>query len=145
MYSRLEAGAAFLLVAALVLIGCGQQRSTRATVLVANRPSLPGRYPSAADYNTLRSARGQVHRALSERDWRRQQYAAYLGIAVLMTVHPLESGRCREFIAHTYDELLSLHDNYRGENWAPLVAVVRHDPPVTVCRAPPRPKVSLTA
>jgi hypothetical protein len=131
--------------AVLALTACAQRQAVRAAGTRPDPPPTISQYPTVADYNTLRSARSTVHQALAEHDWRRQQFAAYLGLTVLMTMHPLHPGRCVDLIARTYAELLSLHDNYRGENWTPLVAVVRRDPPVSVCRPPPKAKISLSA
>lgn len=132
-------------VAVLALTACATRQIERAAQPRPDPPSAPSQTPSLADYNTLRSARTQLYQALAERDWRRQRFAAYLGLTVLTTMHPLQPGRCADFIASTYDELLSLHDNYRGENWAPLVTIVRRDPPMTVCRTPGHPRIWRTA
>jgi hypothetical protein len=130
--------------AVVALSACGQQHSNPAAAPAP--PTVPGKYPTLADYNTLRSARAMVNQALFvERDWRRQAFAAYLGLNVMMTMHPLQPGPCFDFVSRTYNELLSLHDNYRGEDWGPLVAMVRRDPPVTVCRATPPLKLSAIA
>jgi len=50
----------------------------------------------------------------------------------------MASGRCAWLVNRTYDELRDFENAYAGENWAPMVTVVRHDPPVTICRAPAR-------
>ncbi len=134
----------------------GKQTSDRAAVTGrATRSSFAGRQRPAPQHgacsrcaarldpshNTLRSAHTQIHQALSERDSRRQHFAGYLGLMALMTMHPLKPGRCLDFIARTYSELLSLHDDHPGENWVPLVAIVRRDPPVTSAVHPHTPRL----
>jgi hypothetical protein len=100
------------------------------------------RWPSAPDYGAIVSARIVVHDSLRERDWRRKSYGALLGTKVLLTMHPMAQGRCAWLVNRTYDELHDFMDAYRGENWAPMFTVVRHDPPVTVCRAPRQARVT---
>jgi hypothetical protein len=104
-------------------------------------------WPSAADYGAIVSARLVIEQALRERDWRSKAYGALLGLKVLLTIHPMAGGRCAWLVNRTYDELRDFVDAYQGENWAPMVTVVAHDPPVTICRAPrrARPTIKLTS
>jgi hypothetical protein len=102
------------------------------------------RWPSTADYGGIVSARVVVHDSLRNPDWRQKSFGALLAIKALMTIHPLAPGRCASFVNRTYDELRDFLDAQPGENWAPMVAVVHHDPPVTVCRAPRRVRPDLT-
>jgi hypothetical protein len=112
-------------VLALPAVG-GCARQTRSPSLAVLTP--PSRWPSDADYGTLASARATVRQALTERDWRRKAGAAEYGLLAMMTLHAIEPGPCASLVAHTYAELMDLHDAYRGENWNPMVAVVRSDP-----------------
>lgn len=140
-----KAAVAVTAAAVLALTACAQRQTAAPATPRPDPPAVVSQYPTVADYNTLRSARVQVRQALAEHDWRRQQFAAYLGLTVLMSMHRLKPGRCAEFIGRTYDELLSLHDNYPGEDWTPLVATVRRDPPVGICRAPAHHRILLSA
>jgi hypothetical protein len=100
-------------------------------------------WPSRADYGAIVSARLVIEQALRDRDWRSKAYGALLGLKVLLTIHPMAGGRCAWLVNRTYDELRDFVDAYQGENWAPMVTVVAHDPAVTVCRAPRRARATI--
>lgn len=104
--------------------GCGSQTRSPSSAV----PTPLSQWPSDADYATLASARATVRQALTERDWRRKAGAAYYGLLAMMTLHAMEPGPCASLVTHTYAELMDLRDAYRGEDWSPMVAVVRSDP-----------------
>jgi hypothetical protein len=115
-----------------------QRQSTPTPAKLAKQaaPRPRSGLPSEADYGAVVSARVVIHQALREPNWHGKSYGALLGMKALMTIHPIASARCAWFVNRTYDELRDLLDAYPGENWAPMVTVVHHDPPVTICRAP---------
>lgn len=120
-----------VLLLALVLAGCGAIRRSPPPVMI---PPAPSAYPTVADYNTIKLAAVFRDKALRDRDWRHQSFSARLALMTLMTIRPMQPGRCADYVNALYDELLSLNDNYKGEDWRPLIVLMRHDPPLRVCR-----------
>jgi hypothetical protein len=94
-------------------------------------------WPSAADYGTIRTAVAVRDRALfHERDWRRKAFAASLALRTLMTVR-LAAGPCADYVTELYGNLRDLMDAYKGEDWQPLVRLVRHQTSIgRACRQP---------
>jgi hypothetical protein len=116
-----------------------ESRTVAPAARVQDATALPSPWPRAADYTTIRIAREVMfHSLLYETDWRRRATGASLGMRTLLTVR-LAPGRCAEYVGRLYAELMSLADGYAGEDWRPLVRLVRHDPPVwQACAPPPR-------
>lgn len=137
MRARLVMSVAIVL-GTLLLSGCSGQTAER-------RPArevpavLPSPWPSAADYTTIRIARDVMFHSLTrETDWRRRAFGATLGMRTLLSVR-VTAGRCATYVGRLYSELFSLSDGYAGEDWRPLVRLVRHDPSVrSACRGPAR-------
>jgi hypothetical protein len=94
-------------------------------------------WPSAADYQTIKTAIAVRNDALiREPDWRRKSFAALLAARTLLTVRIAE-GRCAAYVTELYGNLRDLMDAYPGEDWRPLIRLVRREPPLTeACRQP---------
>jgi hypothetical protein len=144
--SGLSGLVAVLAVGALAIAGCGggshpegggSQAAQRGAAALWVAPS---QWPDAADYQTIQVAVVVRDRALlRESDWRRK---AGLATGAMLTLTSLRGhllpGTCAEFVNGLYDELLSLADGYRGEDWRPLVVWVRQHPTFEAsCRRPP--------
>jgi hypothetical protein len=115
------------LAALSVLVGgCGGLKDQPSATNPQPAPRTP--WPSAGDYQTIRIARAARDEALfRERDWRRKAYAASLAARTLLTVH-MAAGRCAEYVTELYGNLRDLMDAYPGEDWSPLVRLVRREP-----------------
>jgi hypothetical protein len=116
----------------LAATGCGTERSVDPPRRAALSP-----WPSAGDYQTIKIAAAvRDHALFHESDWRRKSYAAQLALTTLMTVR-LAAGPCATFVTGVYGNLRDLLDAYPGEDWRPLYAVVRQEPPLSlVCQRP---------
>jgi hypothetical protein len=103
-------------------------------------------WPAPADLTTIQVARQVLFDDLvHETNWRRRSYKASLAMQTLMTIR-LAPGRCASYVARLYSELWSLYDGYEGEDWRPLIRLVRHDPTIRqVCQRPAQPPVKVTA
>jgi hypothetical protein len=99
-------------------------------------------WPSAADYATIKTALAVRDDALlHRRDWRRKSFAASLAARTLLTVQ-LGRGACAAYVTELYGNLRDLMDAYPGEDWRPLVHLVRHEPsPAHACKQPEGPLV----
>jgi hypothetical protein len=144
--SVLSALVAALAVGALGIAGCAGGShpeggaSQAAQHGAAALWAAPSQWPDAADYQTIQVAVVVRDRALlKEFDWRRKAGLATGAILTLMSLRGhLLPGTCAEFVNGLYDELLSLSDGYRGEDWRPLVVWVRQHPTFEAsCRRPP--------
>lgn len=101
----------------------------------------PGRWLSAADYNTVAVSRRYLATALSKPHPERTSAIAGLTAHMLLTVR-LAPGRCALFVAHTYAEVYSIIDSYPGEDFRPLARMVGADPTlVSQCRPVARRRV----
>ncbi len=144
LLSGLIAFAALVIV--LTVVGCGgTSRSAGSPGQDPQRGAAalfvaPSQWPDAADYQTIEVAVGVRDQALlRESDWRRKAGLATGAMLTLMSLrgHMLP-GTCATFVNGLYDELLSLSDGYRGEDWRPLVVWVRQHPTFEAsCRRPP--------
>jgi hypothetical protein len=119
--------------------GCGTvsgDSNSRPTAAVPVR-SVASVWPSEADYQTIKVAVAVRDNALyHEPDWRRKSFGASLAMRTLMTVR-LAPGRCAAYVTELYGSLESLMDAYRGEDWRPLVVLLRSQPPLSAaCRGP---------
>jgi hypothetical protein len=148
---RARAMLCVVLVGAVCLgvAGCGSARRGARTdvqsLLIPATPAPPSRWPADGDYQAIAVA-AHVRLDALRLGWRQKQYAAYLALFTLETLHPMLPGPCATFAAHIYAELLDLHAAYQGEDWRPMVAVVRHDPSVaSVCKPPPQPHIAIGA
>jgi hypothetical protein len=100
--------------------GAGSAPSTTRTP-----PTPPTPWPSDADYMTIKVAVGVRDRALFERtDWRTKSLSASLALRRLLTVR-MAPGQCAAFVTFLYGNLLDLHEAYPGEDWRPLIRLVR--------------------
>ena len=99
-------------------------------------------WPSAADYGTIRTALAVRDDALlHQRDWRRKSFAASLAARTLLTVR-VAAGTCAAYISELYGSLRDLMDAYPGEDWRPLVRLVRHEPSLArACKHPEDPLI----
>jgi len=133
-------GLAVTLAAALAACG-GSARVSHHAVAHAPPPP-PEQQPSADDYSTIKIASGLRDDALFRRhDWRVKSYAATLALRTLLTVR-LAAGPCATYVAELYGNLRDLADAYRGEDWRPLVRVVRQQPRFKdACASPNGPKL----
>jgi hypothetical protein len=80
-------------------------------------------------------------RALFQKtDWRTKSLAAALALRTLLTVR-MAPGRCATFVTLLYGNLLDLHEAYPGEDWRPLIRLVRRQPTLrgSCSRRAPRP------
>jgi hypothetical protein len=125
-----------LIALAVIAGGCGT---------VAEHPAAPAApqpvvllpWPSPSDYTTIKVAVTARDRDLfDETDWRRKSFAASLAAQTLLTVH-VAPGPCADYVTELYGTLRDMMDAYAGENWRPLVQLVRHQPRLaSVCAAP---------
>jgi hypothetical protein len=96
--------------------------------LTGTAPTPPTPWPSAADYTTIKVAVSVRDRALFQRtDWRTKSLSASLALRTLMTVR-MAPGRCAAFVTFLYGNLLDLQEAYPGEDWRPLIRLVRRHP-----------------
>jgi len=95
--------------------------------------------PYLADFQTIKVARAVRDRVLfHERDPRRKSYGASLAVQTLLTVR-MAAGPCLSYVGRLYGSLLSLAEAYRGEDWRPLIRLIRREPRlVRVCRPLPQ-------
>jgi hypothetical protein len=119
-----------LLVLAMALGAAG-------TTAAAARPARSSRWPSGADYQTIKTAAAVRDQILFKvRDWRRKAYAAQLALQTLLTVR-VTAGSCAAFVAELAGNLEDLANAYQGEKWGPLIRTVRHEPSVAhACKRP---------
>jgi hypothetical protein len=126
----------FGLLLALTMVGgaCGISRRPP-----TGRPQHVALSPwaTAADYGTIKTAVAVRDDALlHERDWRRKSFAASLAARTLLTVR-IGSGTCAAYVTELYGNLRDLMDAYPGEDWRPLVRLVRHErSPIRACKQP---------
>jgi hypothetical protein len=132
-HRRRPAGLVLVTIAVLAA-GCGSLQNRPAT---ASRPAGPGVWPSAADYGTIKTAAAVRDQALlRERDWRRKSFAAMLAARTLLTVR-ISAGSCATYVTQLFGNLRDLIDAYPGEDWRPLIRLVRHQPSLgQACRDP---------
>jgi hypothetical protein len=115
-----------MIVAAALAVGCGGTTHRRSAG-PAVPPAIPPR-PSAGDYTTIRTAVAVRDDALfHQKDWRRRSATAALGLQTLLTVR-VGRGRCAAYVSQLYGNLLDLHEAYAGEDWTPLIRLVRRQP-----------------
>jgi hypothetical protein len=143
---RGRASANYLLPIALALAasGCGgTARHHQPVVLVS--PAAPDARasnprPDLADYQTIKIARAVRDKALfHEPDPQRKSHGASLALHTLLTVR-MAAGPCVRYVGQLYGTLLSLVDAHRGEDWRPLIRIVRREPRLAhVCRPRPQP------
>lgn len=123
---RAVAAALVLITIAVLAAGCGTLRNPSAGTVPAARPDP---WPSAADYGTIKTAVAVRDQALfHEKDWRRRSFAAMLAARTLLTVR-IAPGPCATYVTQLYGNLRDLMDAYPGENWRPLIQLVRREPP----------------
>jgi hypothetical protein len=125
-----------LIVLAVIAGGCGTV-AERHPAPAASQPVVLMPWPSPADYTTIKVAVSVRDRALfDETDWRRKSFAASLAAQTLLTVH-VAPGSCADYVTELYGTLRDMMDAYAGENWRPLLQIVRRQPPVaSACLAP---------
>jgi hypothetical protein len=133
-----------LITIAALAAGCGTLHNPPT---VASRPAGLGPWPSAADYGTIKIAVAvRDHALFHEKDWRRKAFAATLAARTLLTVR-ISAGPCATFVTQLFGNLRDLMDAHPGENWRPLIRLVRHQPSIGMaCRQPgahPRVKENL--
>jgi hypothetical protein len=94
-------------------------------------------WPSPADYGTIKTAVAVRDDAVfHQRDWRRKSFAASLALRTLLTVR-IGAGTCATYVTELYGNLRDLLDAYPGEDWRPLVRLLRHQPSFgRACRQP---------
>lgn len=122
------------LIALVVLaVACGAAGVTAA----AQASASSSRWPSAADYQTIKTAAADRDQILFHvRNWRRKAYAAQLALQTLLTVR-VKPGSCLTFVAELTGNLEDLANAYQGEKWGPLIRTVRHEPSVAqACKRP---------
>lgn len=126
---------ALLLALAVIAGGCGTVAQRPAPTAPQPVALLP--WPSPSDYTTIKVAVAARDRALfHETDWRRKSFAASLAAQTLLTVR-MVPGACADYVTELYGTLRDMMDAYAGENWRPLVRLVRRQPsPASVCLAP---------
>ena len=126
---------ALLIVLAVLAAGCGS--GARRPEAPPRPPSLPSPWPSAADYGTIEVAVTVRDRLLfHQRDWRQKAATALVAARTLLTVR-MGAGRCADYVTELYGNLLDLADAQPGEDWRPLVVLVRREPPLaSACRRP---------
>lgn len=130
--------ASLLFALAAEVAGCGTMHPTDSRAVVVSQAL--SRWPSAADYTTIEIAASVRDRALfHEHNWRRKSFAAQLALRTLLTVR-IAAGPCASYVTRLYGNLRDLQDAYPGEDWRPLVAVVRRDPPLRLVCRPPSPR-----
>jgi hypothetical protein len=121
----------------IVLIVLAMAWSAAGVTASAAGGAPPNRWPSAADYQTIKTAAAVRDQILFEvRNWRQKAYAAQLGLQTLLTVR-VKAGSCAAFVAELAGNLEDLANAYQGENWGPLIRTVRHEPSVAhACKRP---------
>ncbi len=124
-----------LIALAIIAGGCGTLAQRPAAAVPGPVALLP--WPSPSDYTTIKTAVAVRDQALfHEKDWRRKSFAASLAAQTLLTVR-LAPGPCATYVTELYGTLRDLMDAYAGENWRPLVRLVRRQPSLaSVCIAP---------
>jgi hypothetical protein len=124
------------IVLAVIAGGCGTV-AQRHPAPAAPQPVVLLPWPSPSDYTTIKIAVAVRDRALfHEADWRRKSFAASLAAQTLLTVR-VAPGPCADYVTELYGTLRDVMDAYAGENWRPLVRVVRRQPTLaSVCLAP---------
>jgi hypothetical protein len=132
--SRRSAAALVLITTAVLAAGCGTLGNPSAAPHQAVRPDP---WPSAADYGTIKTAVAVRDQALfHEQDWQHKAFAAMLAARTLLTVR-IAAGRCATYVTQLYGNLRDLMDAYAGENWHPLIRLVRRQPPLAdACDTP---------
>jgi len=130
-----------LIALAVLAAGCGS--TMHATSASIPPPAALTRWPSAADYGTIKTAVAARNDALfRQRDWRHRSFLATLALRTLLTVR-VAPGSCASYVTVLYTTLQSLRDAYAGEDWRPLVQFVHRQPTLdSACR---RPTTQLTA
>jgi hypothetical protein len=126
---------AMLIALVALAAGCADKTTNRAAT--ATPPPVPAPWPRAADYTTIKSAIAARNDALFRwRDWRKRSFAATLAAQTLLTVR-IAPGTCAAYVTELYGSLRDLMEAYPGEDWRPLVRLVRRQPALaTVCRPP---------
>jgi hypothetical protein len=124
------------IVLAVIACGCGTVAEHHPTP-AAPQPAVLLPWPSPSDYTTIKIAVAVRDRVLlHETDWRRKSFGASLAAQTLVTVR-VAPGPCADYVAELYGTLRDVMDAYAGENWRPLVRVVRRQPSLArVCLAP---------
>jgi type IV pilus biogenesis protein CpaD/CtpE len=124
-----------LIAVGALLAGCGSTTHTTPTTIPP--PAALTRWPSAADYGTIKTAVAARDDALfRQTDWRHRSFLATLAMRTLLTVR-VGPGSCAQYVVVLYTTLQSLRDAYAGEDWRPLVQFVHHQPTLaSVCRRP---------
>jgi pimeloyl-ACP methyl ester carboxylesterase len=122
-------------VLAVLVIGCGA--TSRGPAASSTRQAAPTPRPSVADYTTIKIAAAvRDHALFHETDWRRKSYGATLALRTLLTVR-VAAGPCATYITDLYGNLRDLLDAYPGEDWRPLLRLVRHQPSLaSACHSP---------
>jgi hypothetical protein len=122
-----------LIALVALAVACGAAGVTAA----AARSAPSGGWPSAADYQTIKTAAAVRDQILFHvRNWRRKAYAAQLALQTLLTVR-VNPGSCAAYVAELAGNLEDLADAYQGEKWGPLIRTVRHEPSVAhACKRP---------
>jgi hypothetical protein len=128
-------GSTLLIALAVIGGGCGTLAQRPASAVPGPVTVLP--WPSPSDYTTIKIAVAVRDRVLfHESDWRRKSFAASLAAQTLLTVR-MAPGPCADYVTELYGTLRDMMDAYAGENWRPLVALVRRQPSLaSVCLAP---------
>jgi hypothetical protein len=98
---------------------------------------VPTPWPRAADYTTIKVATLARDEALfRDREWRHKSFVASLAIRTLLTLR-LAPGPCADYVTVLYGNLRDLMAAYPGEDWRPLVRLVRRQPRLaTACERP---------
>jgi hypothetical protein len=130
-----------LALAALV-VACGGSGPAKRPAITHTSAPPPEQQPNAGDYSTIRIASGLRDEALfRHHDWRVKSYTATLALRTLLTVR-LAAGPCATYVTELYGNLRDLADAYNGEDWRPLVRVVRRQPKFKdSCASPNGPKL----
>jgi hypothetical protein len=122
------------LIALVVLaLACGAAGATAA----AASPAPASRWPSAADYQTIKTAAAvRDHLLFHVSNWREKAFGAQLALQTLVTVR-VNAGPCATFVIELSGNLEDLANAYQGEKWGPLIRTVRHEPSVAhACKRP---------
>ncbi|MBV9416212.1 MAG: hypothetical protein JO363_14625 [Solirubrobacterales bacterium] len=113
------------------------------------RPSHPStgsaaarsRRPDKADWEKIKvAARLRTMALAPHRTARFRAFAAQLGLRELVSIHPLEQGRCSTAVIYLHNNLLDLENAYPGENWAPLRRAVAREPSIDACAPLAKPR-----
>jgi hypothetical protein len=124
-----------LIAVAALAAGCGT--TTRGSPANVPRPVVSTPWPNTADYETIKTAVSARDDALfHEPDWRRKSFAASLASRSLLTVR-MTAGSCATYVTELYGTLRDLIDAYPGEDWRPLLRVVRQQPSLASVCTPP--------